>query len=356
MKGSFFHLALLTVLITFFSLVNPVVSSAESSDAMGGLENAIIIRGINTPESDISGETGRIIFDDAFHDTIAPIEPAPTRRIPAARQERNHLSELRKEDARWHLVSYTIRKGDNLWSIAKDHGTTHQDIIRINNIAHPDRLLPGKVLQVPSKKGTWHTVTRGDTLSGIAHEYKIDIKKIRDANDIKDDRIYIGDRLFLPDTSMRRVPARTRPATIPATRHVRRHTQTASSFKIQWPMKGHITSGFGKRNNPFNGKPQFHYGIDISAVQGTPVAAAADGIVIFSGWKVGYGNTMIVRHSGGYVTVYAHHSKNLAKEGTPVKAGDIIAKSGQTGNVTGAHLHFELRKYLTPLNPMAYIK
>ncbi len=121
-------------------------------------------------------------------------------------------------------------------------------------------------------------------------------------------------------------------------------------------MRGKITSAFGKRRDPLSGKRRFHCGIDISANVGTAIVAAESGKVIYSGRKGGYGNVVILRHKNGYITVYGHNNKNKVKQGNNVKKGQLIARSGMTGRVTGAHLHFEIRKYVTPLNPMRFLK
>ena len=89
---------------------------------------------------------------------------------------------------------------------------------------------------------------------------------------------------------------------------------------------------------------------------GTPIKAAAPGRVIFSGWKTGYGRVVIIRHRGGYITVYAHNSKNQARVDQYVDPGNVIAYSGKSGAATGGHLHFEIRKYVNPLNPMRFLK
>jgi len=123
-----------------------------------------------------------------------------------------------------------------------------------------------------------------------------------------------------------------------------------------WPLKGRITSGFGTRSDPFSGERRFHNGIDISAEIGTPVKSAADGDVIFSGWKDDYGNLVVVRHANGYISVYGHNSELNVTEGDKVKRGQILSLSGMTGAVTGAHLHFELQKYQTPLNPLRMLR
>lgn len=107
------------------------------------------------------------------------------------------------------------------------------------------------------------------------------------------------------------------------------------------PVDGIITSQTGFRNDPFNGKLKHHNGLDIAAPSGTPVKPVAAGTVIFSGWKSGYGNTVILDHADGMVTIYAHHSSNSVTEGESVDTGTVIALTGSTGRSTGPHLHFE---------------
>jgi len=107
------------------------------------------------------------------------------------------------------------------------------------------------------------------------------------------------------------------------------------------PVDGIITSVAGFRADPFNGKLKHHNGLDIAAPSGTPVKPVAPGTVIFSGWKGGYGNTVILDHHDGMVTVYAHHSSNNVSEGTDVDMKTVIALTGSTGRSTGPHLHFE---------------
>lgn len=111
------------------------------------------------------------------------------------------------------------------------------------------------------------------------------------------------------------------------------------------PVDGHYTSSFGWREYPLGDgvEKDFHYGVDISADEGTPVAAFADGVVDFVGESPSYGNYLEVRHSDTVTSRYAHCSKILVQEGDTVAMGDVIARSGSTGNVTGPHLHFEIR-------------
>lgn len=107
------------------------------------------------------------------------------------------------------------------------------------------------------------------------------------------------------------------------------------------PVQGVITSPAGLRSDPFDGRLRHHNGLDIAAPSGTPVKPVAPGTVIFSGWKGGYGNTVILDHGDGMVTVYAHHASNNVSAGATVDLNTVIALSGSTGRSTGPHLHFE---------------
>ncbi|MBI4714873.1 MAG: peptidoglycan DD-metalloendopeptidase family protein [Nitrospirae bacterium] len=121
------------------------------------------------------------------------------------------------------------------------------------------------------------------------------------------------------------------------------------------PVGGVLSSGYGVRSHPILHRERFHDGIDIAAAENTPVYPARNGEVIFSGWKEGYGNLVILRHEEGYTTHYAHNAVNLVREGDKVRSGEAIATVGQTGKATGPHLHFEIRKDGHPVNPLSLI-
>ncbi len=125
--------------------------------------------------------------------------------------------------------------------------------------------------------------------------------------------------------------------------------------KISLPVPGRLTSSFGMRIDPIDGKRRHHNGIDIAVAEGTPIKAVMSGKVIYSGYTKGYGNCVIVEHDDGIQTVYAHNSKNLVKVGDRVDANTVIALSGSTGRTTGPHLHFEVRKDGKPVNPLALL-
>ncbi|GAB6183175.1 M23 family metallopeptidase [Thermodesulfovibrio hydrogeniphilus] len=125
--------------------------------------------------------------------------------------------------------------------------------------------------------------------------------------------------------------------------------------KISLPVPGRLTSSFGMRLDPIDGKRRHHNGIDIAVAEGTPIKAVMSGKVIYSGYTKGYGNCVIVEHENGIQTVYAHNSKNLVKVGDRVDANTVIALSGSTGRTTGPHLHFEVRKDGKPVNPLTLL-
>ena len=122
-----------------------------------------------------------------------------------------------------------------------------------------------------------------------------------------------------------------------------------------WPVKGWVTSDFGYRRSPFTFAADFHPGVDIAASWGTPVVAPADGVVTFSGYKSGYGKTVIIDHGFGVVTQYGHASELFAQEGEKIKRGAKIALVGSTGHSTGPHLHYEIHVDSVPVDPMKYI-
>ena len=121
------------------------------------------------------------------------------------------------------------------------------------------------------------------------------------------------------------------------------------------PSKGYITSGFGRRTDPFRGGLAHHLGIDFDANTGDPVLAAAGGVVSFAGVKSGYGNVVEVDHGNGYSTLYGHNSRLVVRAGDIVRSGQQLAKAGSTGRSTGPHVHFEVHVNGRPVNPRKFL-
>ena len=129
---------------------------------------------------------------------------------------------------------------------------------------------------------------------------------------------------------------------------------------FQWPLPARtpadISSGFGSRTNPITRRAEHHSGIDIPAPAGTRINAAADGVVRFAGWSGNWGLMITIDHGSGYTTLYAHNSRNRVVAGQEVTRGQHIADVGTTGQSTGNHLHFEVRRNNVPIDPMQFFR
>lgn len=131
--------------------------------------------------------------------------------------------------------------------------------------------------------------------------------------------------------------------------------QAILDFDYCTPVSGVLSSGFGYRDHPVEGEERFHYGVDLAADSGTSILSFADGMVTAVGESSSYGRYCIVSHTGGYSTLYAHCSKVTVSSGAAVTEGQKIAEVGETGMATGPHLHFELQRDGTYLNPIYYV-
>ncbi|PYI51242.1 peptidase M23 [Paenibacillus flagellatus] len=143
-----------------------------------------------------------------------------------------------------------------------------------------------------------------------------------------------------------------------AEKNKNKKTAVYTGGQLKWPLPGRttISSGFIHRINPVTKKSENHKGIDIPAPAGTEIHAAAPGTVIIAQWVNGYGNTVVIDHGGGLETWYGHARSLAVEEGDQVKAGDVISYVGSTGQSTGNHLHFEVRKNGEPTDPIPYVK
>lgn len=131
------------------------------------------------------------------------------------------------------------------------------------------------------------------------------------------------------------------------------HTNTQPSI---WPVDGRLMGAYGHRSDPFSGEGAFHRGVDISAPTGTPIRAAADGVVSFAGWFSGFGKLVVVDHGNGMETYYAHMSKIDVMEGHDVRRGEVIGRVGSTGRATAPHLHYEVHVGKAAVNPYRFLR
>ena len=192
---------------------------------------------------------------------------------------------------------------------------------------------------------TTHTVQSGETLYRIANRFGVSVGRLMSANGIADPKtLRVGQVLVIPG-GYRYASKAQADGTLDSAYSVER-----SPRQFAWPVHaGVLSSGYGLRNG------SMHDGIDISAPPGTPISAADDGVVIYSGAFKGYGNIVIVRHDNRYVTVYAHNHSNLVREGDRVTRGQKVGVLGTTGRTTGANLHFEVRRDNVARNPLSHL-
>lgn len=186
----------------------------------------------------------------------------------------------------------------------------------------------------------YYTVQAGDNLDSIAFLLEVPpTLLIRINPSIDPDNLIPGSRLMVPGSGLN-VPETQRQA----------NSATSQNTSYIWPVSNiNVSSPFGYRTG------RLHAGIDLRAPRGTPIKASSRGKVLFSGRKTGYGKVVIIAHAGGIETVYAHNSRNLVNAGQRVKKGSVIAKIGRTGNATGYHVHFELRRRGKAINPNRYL-
>ena len=195
-----------------------------------------------------------------------------------------------------------------------------------------------------------HTVARGETIYAIAQKYDVSVDAIVAANRITDfSAIEVGTHLLIPKASGNAAGDSSLASLIPFHADLREKARREADLEFDWPIHGRFSSGYGWRGIGS------HEGIDLTARPGTPVLAAEAGRVIESGWRGDYGRVVVVKHARNYSTLYAHNRAIRVKKGAFVEKGDVIAEVGSTGNATGPHLHFEIRRDREPADPLRYL-
>ncbi|MBX7057049.1 MAG: M23 family metallopeptidase [Leptospirales bacterium] len=246
-----------------------------------------------------------------------------------------HIEEERsRQSGQVKLIEYTVRAGDTLSSVAIRYRVPAALVAVSSGLDAGAALKPGQKLLIPDRPGLLYKFKAGDRLADIAQRYQVKLEDIiADNAELGDlDMIEPGARIFLPNA---RIP-----------------TPPPIWFKPAW---GRLTSGFGYRRDPLLGNWSLHSGIDIGIAYAS-VRAAREGQVMYVGSLGGYGNVVLIRHEGGYKTLYAHLSRLSVRAGQFVAAGAVIGVSGNTGRSTGPHLHFEVIKNDRPVNPRAFVR
>jgi murein DD-endopeptidase MepM/ murein hydrolase activator NlpD len=289
-----------------------------------------------------------------------------------------------------------VRAGDTVYGIAKRADVPIRAVIDANRLAAPFRLILGQELYVP--RGVTHTVAVGETLYGISRRYGVDSFSLAKLNKVAAPySLTAGQTLRLPLSDFADLPpppqldapqpaptqsAPTQPAyaagprppppgaisssppppvaqdrvaalptTPPAVSPLDRDSRGGGAPKFSWPVKGEILSAFGAKSGGLHND-----GINIAAIPGANVLAAQDGVVVYAGNELkGYGNLVLVRHAGGWLSAYAHNREMLVKRDDRVKRGQPIAKVGSTGSVTKPQLHFEIRNGTQAIDPLPHL-
>lgn len=264
-------------------------------------------------------------------------------------------TELPKRLRTW-IVTYEVQSGDSVWKIAQKFDLNPKTVEWANGLElNPDLLHVGQKLIIPPVDGVVHVVEPGETLTQIARKYKVKPEDIVgfEPNGLKS----VDDPL--PTNKVLIVPGGVKPFVAPVvTAYSGPIPKSArhGTGSFVWPASGKITSLFNQIvcSRLLGCKP--HKGIDIANVPGTPVVASDSGYVMFAGWDSnGYGKMVVINHGNGFVTLYAHLSAVLVRKGQSVAKGQRIGSIGNTGNVTGPHLHFELRQSGIQRNPIGFL-
>ncbi len=300
-------------------------------------QNIVDANGLNNP--DMLRE-GQLLLIPLSKEDVNVVQLEVERRKAEELEKRNRIKPLK-------VITYVVADGDSLWSIANTFNLSIDTLFGSNNLKNPDYLKPGLTLRVPNQDGIFYKIKKGDTLSGIAKKYKLDPERVNETNSEKDlSSLEVGREIFIPGAS----PA----ASVYSISSSRTSKSYSRSFR--WPVVGKINSPFGWRRHPITKRRSFHTGIDIKAGTGVPIRAAKAGRVAYSGWMGGYGRVVVINHGSGYSTLYAHCSRLMVRKGAKVSSGQVIAKVGSSGRVTGPHLHFEVRSNNKAINPLRVLR
>lgn len=236
---------------------------------------------------------------------------------------------------------HLLASGETLSEIAGANGLTIEALVGANpDLSSLDRLPVGTELLIPPGPGLLVTISGPEDLQQLIAEHGVDPIEVVRLNGLAGPGdLQPGRQVFLPGVR-------------PETALDRLAKVREMENRYVWPVHGRITSYFGRRNLGM-GTAGFHRGVDVAAPWGTPVIAARSGTVTYAGWSSqGYGYLVKIRHQGGAETWYAHHSKVLVGVGQYVSQGEIIGRVGSTGLSTGPHLHFELHERGRAINPL----
>ncbi len=287
----------------------------------------------------------------AANDILVESDESSSMPIVNAIRVQTDIAEDSPSRTRTKIVEHVVQEGENVGTIARRYDLETSTILSANDLSARSIIRPGQKLKILPTDGIVYTVRRGDTLVGIASKYKSDAEKILEYNNMRDSSyLSIGQYLILPGGEVPPPPAPKASTITSNLRQVFTPAADSGDTRLLWPTSARRITQYYNYG---------HRGVDIAAPVGTPLYAADDGVVSFSGWNSGgYGYMIILDHGNGLYTRYAHSSRLLVKKGDSVKRGDVIALMGSTGRSTGPHIHFEVMTGSTSnrVNPFDYIR
>jgi murein DD-endopeptidase MepM/ murein hydrolase activator NlpD len=235
---------------------------------------------------------------------------------------------------------HTLKAGESLYSIARQHGVSLAELQRVNGITAPTRVRTGTVLSVPGS-GTGSTSVRPAAAPRTALAAPGTAGQPHILNSPPEQKV---------EQKTASLTDRSSDATAPAAEPS--SGTSVGSGRFRWPARGRVIAAFGKRPDGTHND-----GINIAVPQGTEIHAAENGRVAYAGNELkGYGNLVLIRHDNGWVSAYAHADQVLVKRDDVVKRGQVIAKAGKTGTVDQPQLHFELRQGAKPVDPLPHME
>jgi murein DD-endopeptidase MepM/ murein hydrolase activator NlpD len=235
-----------------------------------------------------------------------------------------------------------VNRGDTLMNIARRNHISVVELARANGLAPSARLKLGMKINVPTRSAAMAQPAQPATMAA-AQPVAAPVPPIT--------RPPVTRMATAADTQKARLAQASAADEPAAPSPVKAAEATGALPTFRWPARGKVIAAYGAKTN---GK--VNDGINLAVPEGTPIKAADDGVVAYAGNELkGYGNLVLIRHNNGYVTAYAHASALDVKRGDIVKRGQVIAKSGQTGEVQSPQLHFEIRKGSTPVDPLQFL-
>ena len=267
-----------------------------------------------------------------------------------------------------NLRGVTVQRGDSLYKIAKQFKVSLRELIELNKIRAPYIIYPGSELKLP--ENTMYTVKKNQNLYEIAQELNVNPNRLVRKNELfppyklkKGQVLRIPSRRFDFESNGRRLSSRKTRGRVaskvtkdkkswrkPPVKRLP-SPSARSDERFFWPVRGQVVIGFGARKGGMRND-----GINIRAPDGSPIRAAENGVVAYAGNQLrGFGNLLLIKHDGGWMSAYAHASLLLVQRGDSVRRGQVIARVGKTGNVANPQLHFELRRNNKPVDPRQYL-